>query len=86
VKQKCSTEAEFLDDIQTKIFRVFLLAIHNHLYSFDLRFLFVQTLATSYSFYGSVLCFVYTVKEKGGKPLLYGLRNPYRNIKPENSL
>jgi hypothetical protein len=32
---------------------------------------------------------VYTVKEKGkpdGKPypLPYGLRNPYRNLKPEN--
>jgi hypothetical protein len=32
-----------------------------------------------------------TVKEKGGKPdrkpyaLLYGLRNPYRNLKSENS-
>jgi hypothetical protein len=32
-----STEAEFLDDIQTKILRVFLLAIHSHLYSFALR-------------------------------------------------
>ena len=34
---------------------------------------------------------MYTVKEKGGKPdrkphpLLYGLRNPYRNFKSENS-
>jgi hypothetical protein len=33
---------------------------------------------------------LYTVKEKGGKPnrqpypLPYGLRNPYRNLKPEN--
>ncbi len=36
-------------------------------------------------------CTVYTVKEKGGKsdrkpcPLPYGLRNPYRNLKSENS-
>jgi hypothetical protein len=34
---------------------------------------------------------MYTVKEKGGKPdrnphpLPYGLRNPYRNLKSENS-
>jgi hypothetical protein len=30
--------------------KVFLLAIHSHLYSFALRFLFLQTHATSYSF------------------------------------
>ncbi len=78
------TEAE----IQTKVFRVFLLSIHSHLYSFTLRFLFLQTQATSYSFYSALL---YTVKEKGGKPdrkphpLRYGLRNPYKNIKSENS-
>jgi hypothetical protein len=57
-----------------------------HLYSFALRFLFLQPHATSYSFYSALL---YTVKEKGGKPdrkpypLPYGLRNPYRNLKPE---
>jgi hypothetical protein len=39
----------------------------------------------------STLHLLYTVKEKGGKPdrkpytLLYGLRNPYRNLKSENS-
>jgi hypothetical protein len=49
-----------------------------------LRFLFLQTHATSYSFCSP---FLYTVKEKGGKPdrkpypLPYGLRNPYRNRK-----
>ncbi len=36
--------------------------IYNHLCSFASRFLFLQTHATSYSFYSSV-----TVKEKGGK-------------------
>ncbi len=51
------TEAEFLDEIQAKVLRVFLLAIHSH--SFALRFLFH---ATSYSFNNSLL---YTVKEKG---------------------
>ncbi len=49
------TEAEFLDEIQTKVLRVFLVAIHiSHLYSFALRFLFLQTHAISYSFYSSV--------------------------------
>jgi hypothetical protein len=44
-------EPEFLDEIQTKVFRVFLLAIHIHLYSFALRFfIFLQIHATSYSF------------------------------------
>ncbi len=42
-----SPEAEFLDEIQTKVLRVFLLAIHSHLYSFALRFIFLQTHATS---------------------------------------
>jgi hypothetical protein len=84
------SEAEFLGEIQTKVLRVFLLAIHSHLYSFALRFLFLQTHAISYSFYSSVTV-LYTVKEKGGKPdrkpypLPFGLRNPHRNPKSENS-
>jgi hypothetical protein len=45
-------EAEFLDGISKKVFRVFLLAVQGHLYSFALRFIFLQTHATSYSFYG----------------------------------
>ncbi len=60
-----SAETEFLDEILTKVFRVFLLAIQSNLYSFALRFLFLQTRATSYSFYSALL---YTVKEKRGKP------------------
>jgi hypothetical protein len=44
-----SPEAEFLDVIQTKVLRDFLLA-NSHLNSFALRFLFLQTHATSYSF------------------------------------
>ncbi len=65
--------------MQTKVLRVFFLVIHSHLYSFALRFLFLQTHATSYGF------------RKGEKPyrkphpLPYGLRNPYKNIKSENS-
>ncbi len=56
------TGAEFLDEVQTKVLRVFLLAIQSHLYSFSLRFLFLQTHATSYSFYSSA-----TVHCKGGR-------------------
>ena len=81
-----STEAEFLDEIQAEILRVFLLAIHSHLYIVALRFLFLQTHTTSYSFYSSD-----TVHCKGGKPdgkqyhLPYSLRNPYRILKSEQS-
>jgi len=70
-------EAEFLDEIQTKVIRVFLLAIHSHVHH-SFAYLFLQTHATSYSFYSALL---FTLKEKGGKPdrklhhLPYGLRN-----------
>jgi hypothetical protein len=82
------TEAKFLDKIQTKVLRVFLLAIHSHIYSLALRFLFLQTHATSYIFYSSVTVHC---KGKRGKPdrktnpLSFGLRNLYRNLKSENS-
>jgi len=71
-------EAEFWEEIQTKVLRlrVFLLVIHNHLYSLVWRFLFLQTPTTSYSFFKG---------EKPGRKPYYGLRNPYRNLKPENS-
>jgi hypothetical protein len=59
-----SPEAEFLEEIQTKVLRVFLLAIHRPLNSFALRFLFLQTYVTSYSFYSSV------TTKKGGKPTI----------------
>jgi hypothetical protein len=67
----------------------------NHNYSCALRFLFLQTHTTSYVFlqtqatqtyfYSKVI--MYNVKEKGEKPypLPYGLRNPYRNLKSENT-
>jgi hypothetical protein len=79
-----------VQEIQTKVIRVFILAISSHLYSFGLRFLFLQTHATSYKFYSSATV-QYTVKEKGGKPDRkthtppFGIRNPCRNIKSENS-
>jgi hypothetical protein len=60
------TEAEFLDIIQTKALRVFLLAIHSHLSTALPRdILFLQTHATSYDFHSSVNVHC---KKKGGKP------------------
>jgi hypothetical protein len=77
-----------MDEIQTKALRVFLLVIHSSPLQFCLKIFLLQTHATAYSFYSALL---YTVKEKGRKPdrkpnpLPYGLRNPYRNLKSENS-
>jgi hypothetical protein len=74
-------EAEFLDEIQTIVLRVFLLAIHSPLCSFALRFYFLKL---TQPLTVSTVQLLYTVKEKGGKPgrtlypLSYGLRNPYR--------
>ncbi len=47
-------ETEFLDEIQTKVLRVFLLVKHSRLYSFALRFAFLQANATSYDFNCSI--------------------------------
>jgi hypothetical protein len=53
--QTQTPEAEFLNEIPDKsLLLVFILAIHSHLCSFALRFLFLQTHGTSYSFYSSV--------------------------------
>ncbi len=49
-----SEVAEFLDNIQTKVLQVCLVAIQSHFYSFVLRFIFLQTHATSHSFYSLV--------------------------------
>jgi hypothetical protein len=71
----------------TKVLRVFLLAIHSHLYSFALQFLFLQTHTTSYSFYSSVTVHCKGERRKPDRkpyPLLYGSRNPYKNLKSEN--
>jgi hypothetical protein len=60
------TEAEFLDGIQAKALRVFLLAIHSHLNSFALIFLFLKNSRNLLQFLYNAL--LYTVKEKVGKP------------------
>ncbi len=56
-------EAGCLDEIQTKLLRVFLIPHSSFLNSFALKCLFLQTHATSYSFHSA-----YTEKEKGEKP------------------
>ncbi len=67
-----------MDEIQT----IFLLAIQSHLYNFD--FLFFEL---SQPLIVSTVQLLYTVKEKREKPvrnpnpILYGLRNPHRNLK-----
>jgi hypothetical protein len=78
-----------LEEIQTtKDLRVFLLVIQSHIHSFASKFLFLQTHATSYSFSVHLRR---RKEEKGGKTdrkpylLPYGLRNPNRNLKSENS-
>jgi hypothetical protein len=73
-----SPEAEFLDEIQTKFLRVFLLIIHSR-----------TGLPWDFYFYKLTQPLTVSVKEKGGKPdrklypLPYGLRNPYINLKFE---
>jgi hypothetical protein len=71
-------EAKFLDVIETKVFRVFLLAILSHLcLVISISIKLTQPLTVS------KVQLQYTVKEKGGKPvrkphhLPYGLRNLY---------
>ncbi len=76
--KKTLPEAEFSDEIQTKVLRVFLLDIHRHLYSFSLRFLsfkFTQFLTVS------KVQLLYTVNEKGGKPDRKPYPLPYGLIK-----
>jgi hypothetical protein len=71
-----------LDEIQTKVLRVFLLVftVTSTALPQDFNFFFKLTQPLTDS-----------VKDKGGKPdrppnpLPYGLRNPYRHLKSENS-
>ncbi len=80
-------ESEFLDKIQTKVLRVFHLAIHSNFCSFAWRFLFLQTHATSYNFYSSI-----DIHNKGDMQeenlIEYhsnSLINQHRNLKSDNS-
>jgi hypothetical protein len=91
------TETQFLDKIHTKVLRVFLLAIHSHLYYFtpvsissNSRNLLCISSNPPNLLHISTLQLLYTAKEKGGKhdrkpyPIPYGLRNPYRNLTSES--
>ncbi len=81
-------EAQFLDESHTKVLTFFLLAIHN----LALKFLYLQAHETSYSFYSSIIVHCKGERRKPDRkpdrkpyPLPYGSRNPYRNLKTENS-
>jgi hypothetical protein len=78
-------EAEFLDEIQTQVLRSSCYS-KSPLYSFALRVLFLKAHETSYRFLQSVAVHC---KGERRKTLIenhsYGLRNPYRNLKSENS-
>ncbi len=86
------TKAKFLDEIQTKVLSIFLLATHSCLYSLALpwNLYFFKLTQTSYSFSSSVP--VHCKGKRNDENLIenhttlpYGLRNPYRNLKSENS-
>jgi hypothetical protein len=64
---KAFPEADFWDEIQTTVLRVFLLSIHSHLYCKALpwEFYFFKLTPPLTVYTGQLL---YTVKEKGGKP------------------
>jgi hypothetical protein len=62
VREGQGSEVEFVDKIQTKALRVFLLAIYSHLYSFALRFLFSSNSLNLLHI--SAVQLLYTVKEK----------------------
>jgi hypothetical protein len=73
-----------LEETQTKVWRVFLLAIHSHLFSFALRFFFFNLL----QFLEFNYCTLYRRKEENlieNLPPSLWLKNPYRNLKSENS-
>ncbi len=88
MKKGFQTEAEFLDEIETKSLESFS-PCYSQSPQLCLEIIFLQTHATSDSF--STVQLLYTIKEKGGKPdrkpypLPYGLRNPFRNLTSENS-
>ncbi len=78
-----AAEAEFLDEIQTKGLRVFLLSFHPLQLCLEI---FISSNSRNL-LHISTVQLLYTVQEKGEKPdgkpylLPYGLRNPRRNLK-----
>ncbi len=75
-----STHTVTWGKIQTKVLRFFRHGSHSHLYSFALRFFISSNSRNLLQFYSSV-----TVNCKGERRKTYGLRNPYINLKSENS-
>ncbi len=86
-------EAEFLDEIQTKFLRVFLIDVHSHLYlqlcleiyiSSNSRILLRISSNSRNLLHISTVQLLYTVKEKGGKPDRKPYPFPY-GLMSENS-
>jgi hypothetical protein len=83
------TEAEFLDEIQKKSLKSFHPFYSQRPLHLCLEISCLQTYTTSSTV--STVQLLCTAKEKGGKPdkkpylLPYGFRNPYRNLKSDNS-
>jgi hypothetical protein len=79
-------ETEFLDEIQTKGLKVFLLVVVT-----SAALLEIYITSNSRSILQFLQFSYYTLKKKGGKldrkpyPLPYGLRNLCRNLRSENS-
>jgi hypothetical protein len=76
-----------LDEIQTIVLRVLFRAIHSHIYSFALRFLFLQNSRNLLRI--STVELLYSVKKKEGKPDRKGYPLPYvypLQLKAYNSL
>ncbi len=86
--EQMKPEAEFLDETQTKVFRVFLLAIHSHLYSFALEIFISSSSLNLWEFLEFSYCTLQRRKEENlieNHTLVpNGLRNPYWNLKSEN--
>jgi hypothetical protein len=86
-------EAKFLYEIQTKSLRRFPPFYSQSPLQLCLEIYISSNSRNLLQFleFSSLVQFLYTVKEKGGKPnrkpysLPYGLGNPYRNLKSENS-
>ncbi len=72
-----------MDKIQTKVLRLFILAIHSHLYNFALRFYFFKL---TQPLVVSRVCTLQRRKEgKLMKNHTLRLKNQYKNLKFENS-
>ncbi len=87
------SETEFLDEIQTKVLKEFsslLFTVTPTALSWDFYFFNLNQPPKYFLKFTQPLTYFYSAatvhcKGEGGNPLLYGFRNPYRNLMSENS-